>query len=98
MPIWYILCPFGIFYAHLVYFMPIWYILWSFGTFFPVLVSCTKKNLATLPRASVYQKREARLVAGVAVLANFAVVRLRVAVFTGFGPAGKEWGGFTIEI
>jgi hypothetical protein len=25
-------------------------ILCSFGTFFPVLVSCTKKNLATLPR------------------------------------------------
>jgi hypothetical protein len=29
--------------------MVIWYILWSLGsTFFPVLVSCTKKNLATL--------------------------------------------------
>jgi hypothetical protein len=28
--------------------MAIWYILWSFGTFFPVLVFCTKKNLATL--------------------------------------------------
>jgi hypothetical protein len=30
------------------YFMTIWYILCSFGTFFPVLVPCTKKNLATL--------------------------------------------------
>jgi hypothetical protein len=28
--------------------MTIWYILCSFGTLFPVLVSCTKKNLATL--------------------------------------------------
>jgi hypothetical protein len=28
--------------------MTIYYILSSFGTFFPVLVSCTKKNLATL--------------------------------------------------
>jgi hypothetical protein len=28
--------------------MTIWYILYPFGTFFPVLVSCTKKNLATL--------------------------------------------------
>jgi hypothetical protein len=40
--------PFGIFYGHLGYFMTIWYTLCSFGTFFPVLVSCTKKNLATL--------------------------------------------------
>jgi hypothetical protein len=30
------------------YFMTIWFILCSFGTFFPVLVSRTKKNLATL--------------------------------------------------
>jgi hypothetical protein len=45
---WYILWRFGIFYRHLGYFMTIWYILWSFGTFCPVLVSCTKKNLATL--------------------------------------------------
>jgi hypothetical protein len=28
--------------------MTIWYILCSFGAFCPVLVSCTKKNLATL--------------------------------------------------
>jgi hypothetical protein len=28
--------------------MTIWYILCSFGTLFPVLVSRTKKNLATL--------------------------------------------------
>jgi hypothetical protein len=28
--------------------MPILYILCSFGTLFPVLVSCTKKDLATL--------------------------------------------------
>jgi hypothetical protein len=39
--IWYILCPFGIFCVHLVYFEVICYI-------FPVLVCCTNKNLATL--------------------------------------------------
>jgi hypothetical protein len=43
----------GILHAHLVYFMAIWYILWPFGIFygylvyiFPILVCCTKKNLA----------------------------------------------------
>jgi hypothetical protein len=43
-----ILWPFGIFYSNLVYFMAIWYIFWLFGIFFPVLVCCSKKNLATL--------------------------------------------------
>jgi hypothetical protein len=44
-------------YGHLVYFVALWYILWLFGTFFPVLVSCTKKNLATLvvPRKPTQQ-------------------------------------------
>jgi hypothetical protein len=37
----YILRPFAIFIGDVRYFMTIWYI-------FPVLVSCTKKNLATL--------------------------------------------------
>jgi hypothetical protein len=41
MAIWNILRTFGIFYEHLVKFAFIWYI-------FPVLVSRTKKNLATL--------------------------------------------------
>jgi hypothetical protein len=45
---WYILWPFGLFYDHLVYFAYIWYILTTSGLFFPVLVCCTKKNLATL--------------------------------------------------
>jgi hypothetical protein len=39
------------FYGQLVYIMSIGYILWSFGINFPVLVCCTKKNLATLPKA-----------------------------------------------
>jgi hypothetical protein len=30
------------------YFMTIWYILYSFGILFPVLVSWTKKNLASM--------------------------------------------------
>jgi hypothetical protein len=39
-----------ILYGHLAYFMDIWYILWSFGIcIFPVLVFCTKENLALLP-------------------------------------------------
>jgi hypothetical protein len=45
----------GIFYGHLVYFtailvyfVAIWYNSWLFGIFFPILVDCTKKNLATL--------------------------------------------------
>jgi hypothetical protein len=54
--IWYVLWPFGIFLAHLVYvffsqlvyFVAIWNILWTFGTHFPVLVYGTKKNLASL--------------------------------------------------
>jgi hypothetical protein len=44
----YILWPIGIFYGHLVYFMANWYILWSLGQNFPILVCCTKQNLATL--------------------------------------------------
>jgi hypothetical protein len=45
----------GIFHGHVVYFKAVWYICWPFGIFyigiwyiFPVLVCCTKKNLATL--------------------------------------------------
>jgi hypothetical protein len=41
MAIWNILPTFGIFYNYLAYFVFIWHIS-------PVLVSCTKKNLATL--------------------------------------------------
>jgi hypothetical protein len=49
----------------LIYFMPIWNILQTFGTFcvqlvhfFPVLVSCTKKNLATLPETIFLENEE----------------------------------------
>jgi hypothetical protein len=45
---WRVLWPFSLFYGHCKCLMAIWYILWSFGLFFPVLVFCTKKNLATL--------------------------------------------------
>jgi hypothetical protein len=49
----------GIFYGHLVHFTVFCYILWTFGIvrgimygiFFPILVFCTKKNLATLPES-----------------------------------------------
>jgi hypothetical protein len=41
MAIWNMLQKFGSFYDHFVHFVFIWYI-------FPVLISCTKKNLATL--------------------------------------------------
>jgi hypothetical protein len=48
----------GLFYSHFVNFTAFWYILWSFVAFqgywhiFPVLVCCTKKNLATLENRS----------------------------------------------
>jgi hypothetical protein len=48
MDIWKILRTFGILYDHLGYCMTIWNILCSFGKCIPVLVSRTKKNLATL--------------------------------------------------
>jgi hypothetical protein len=46
--LWYSLWQLGLFYVRLGHFMTIWCILCSFGTFFRFLVSCTKKNLATL--------------------------------------------------
>jgi hypothetical protein len=46
--IMFILLICDLFYGHLIYFMFIWYILCLFGIFFPLLVYCTKKNLATL--------------------------------------------------
>jgi hypothetical protein len=49
----YTLWPFGIFCGNLVYFMVIWYI-------FPVLVCCTKKNLATLVRCGTTKKEKTR--------------------------------------
>jgi hypothetical protein len=49
MTMWSILWPCGRFCGHLVYFMVLWYI-------FPVLVCCTKKNLATLTRMGKMQR------------------------------------------
>jgi hypothetical protein len=45
----------GVF-LHLVYFTAIWYNL--FGILFPVLVCCTKKNLATLFEMEVFGSRQ----------------------------------------
>jgi hypothetical protein len=49
----------GMFYGQLVHFTVIWYILWPLGIFYcyllyfpPVLVCCSKKNLATLFHSS----------------------------------------------
>jgi hypothetical protein len=46
---WYILWPYGLYYCDLVYYVDIWYlhimVIWYI---FPVLVCCTKKNLAIL--------------------------------------------------
>jgi hypothetical protein len=48
---------FGVLHAHLLFLLPFcyifmasWYFYCQFGTFFPILVCCTKKNLATLTR------------------------------------------------
>jgi hypothetical protein len=38
----------GVFYCHFVYFVAILYILLPFGMLLPVLVCCSRKNLATL--------------------------------------------------
>jgi hypothetical protein len=49
----------GIFYGHLEYFKVVWYILWPFGNVVAiwysslVLVSCIKKNLATLVQRAI---------------------------------------------
>jgi hypothetical protein len=56
LPIW----PFGLFYGYFVYFVAIWYILWLFDMFFPVLVCCTKKNLATLAQGTAATGAEGR--------------------------------------
>jgi hypothetical protein len=50
MDIWSILLSIVTFYGHLVYLVVIWYI-------FPVLVFCTKKNLATLPHSCELHKK-----------------------------------------
>jgi hypothetical protein len=55
MVIWNILRTFGIF-------MAIWYILCSFGTAFPVLVSRTKKNLASLIHTWALDRKFVQLV------------------------------------
>jgi hypothetical protein len=57
MAIWNILPTFGIFYDQLVHLMTV---LCSFGTFFPVLVSCAKKNLATLRVTTLSPQRSAK--------------------------------------
>jgi hypothetical protein len=66
MAIWNILQTFWIFYRHFGYFITIWYILCSSGTFFTALVSCTKKNLATLILIleCVWQRQKAILKGG----------------------------------
>jgi hypothetical protein len=48
MAVWNILRTFGKFYGHLVHFVFIWYIV-------QVLVSCTKKNLATLSPTHLFK-------------------------------------------
>jgi hypothetical protein len=49
---WKILAYFMIIWSILrQYFRAIWYILWFFGIFFPILVFCTKENLATTEKS-----------------------------------------------
>jgi hypothetical protein len=55
--IWYILWPFGIFYAHLVYFMAIWYILWPFGIFFPFWYVVPRKIWQACNSCSLVSKK-----------------------------------------
>jgi hypothetical protein len=55
--------------------MAIWYILWSFGIFFPVLVFCTKKNLATLPE----RKKKSKHIFGMAPKFKFQIFFAKTA-------------------
>jgi hypothetical protein len=57
MAIWNILQTFGTFYGRLVHFVFIWYI-------FPVLVSCIKKNLATLVYIITLRQQGFRVISG----------------------------------
>jgi hypothetical protein len=52
-----LLRPFGKVYSPLVYFTALWCIFCYFVIFLPVLVCCTNKNLATLKKNAVVQKR-----------------------------------------
>jgi hypothetical protein len=53
------LWPFGIFYAHLGYFMTIWYLHFVFiWSIFPVLGTVHQKNLAALVHAQVWSDRD----------------------------------------
>jgi hypothetical protein len=65
MAIWNILRTFGIIYDHVVQVVFIWYI-------FPVLVSCTNKNLATLPITPTQPNRVTRL--GEFLFAHWVIV------------------------
>jgi hypothetical protein len=64
--IWSILRSIGIFYDHLVwYVVVVWYI-------FPVLVCCTKKNLATLAGSRCGEKKFGERKVGEGIFATFA--------------------------
>jgi hypothetical protein len=72
----YIIWPFVLFYNHLVYFTAIWYILLPFGKYcgylvyiFPVLVCCTKKNMATMCAISPRYSRVTLWRRGIVVIA-----------------------------
>jgi hypothetical protein len=53
--VWCILQQFSVFYSSLVYCTAVWCILQQFGIIVPVLVRCSKKNLATLlPTVTTY--------------------------------------------
>jgi hypothetical protein len=62
-------------------FTAIYYILWSFGIFFPVLVSCIKKNLATLATG---RRVEARKGVGCWVARWFAF-KPKILIWENFG-------------
>jgi hypothetical protein len=77
MAIWNISWRFGIFYDHLVDFVFIWYI-------FPVLVSCNKKNLATLV---YYMGRLNKYVEY--FIGAFAMENFQVFFYVGLGGLGS---------
>jgi hypothetical protein len=72
----------------LVYFAAIWYTLWPFGIFFPVLVFCTKKNLAAL---TDIEKKARSLISCFTTTMNIERARLSVTLaITKLGTIQKK--------
>jgi hypothetical protein len=85
----YFLYPFGIFYIHLVFSISI---LYSCGIFSPVLVYCTKKNLAILQPTKCGAKNNSGLFGAIQVVRAYVIV-LQGKTTTRAGLQSAIWHG-----